>query len=281
MLFGNRRRRKSQIRYLTTLKGAVGMLRDPNHTESVFDIEDGLRHIEATRLAMEHVRGDRGVARMIQERYLAPLPDVQALSEYPEGSLGHAFALHIIDHSFDPDYYRKIDVKNDVDYVLMRMRQTHDIWHVVTGIGTEPIGELSLKAFELAQTRRPMAAVITTGGVLRYLLKDPDELGNVLEGIAHGYGLGTEAKPFLAQKWEERWDRPLAEWRSELNVNACAADPDRLVGEDGQGWTEERHPVTRVGRLDATGEEALCSIDPLRGTDRYRLANPHASPREL
>ena len=63
-----------------------------------------------------------------------------------------------------------------------------------------------------------MAAVITTGGVLRYLLKDPDDLGQVLEGIAHGYRLGTEAKPFLAQKLEEGWDRPLAEWRTELNV---------------------------------------------------------------
>ncbi len=60
--------------------------------------------------------------------------------------LGHAFAHHIIDHGFDPDYYRKIDIKNDVDYVLMRMRQTHDIWHVVTGIGTDPVGELGLKA---------------------------------------------------------------------------------------------------------------------------------------
>ncbi len=55
MLFGNRRRRESRIHYLTTLKGAVGMLRDPHHTESVFDIEDGLRDIEATWLAMEHV----------------------------------------------------------------------------------------------------------------------------------------------------------------------------------------------------------------------------------
>ncbi len=227
MLFGNRRRRKSRIHYLTTLKGAVGMLRDPDHTESVFDIEDGLRDIEATWLAMEHVRGDRGVARMIEERYLAPLPDVRALSGYPVRSLGHAFAHHLIDHSFDPDYYRKIDIKNDVDYVLMRMRQTHDIWHVVTGIGTDPVGELGLKAFELAQTHRPMAAVITTGGVLRYLLKDPDDLGQVLDGIAHGYRLGTEAKPFLAQKWEEGWDRPLAEWRTELNVRSTR--PERFI----------------------------------------------------
>ncbi len=86
-----------------------------------------------------------------------------------------------------------------------------------------------------------MAAVITTGGVLRYLLKDPDDLGRVLEGIAHGYRLGSAAKPFLAQKWEEGWDRPLAEWRDELDVRVPenmpvgrvftrAQQPDRSIG---------------------------------------------------
>jgi len=59
---------------------------------------------------------------------------------------------------FDPDYYRKIDVQNDIDYVMMRIRQTHDIWHVVTGFDTHPLGEIAIKAVELSQTHRPMAA---------------------------------------------------------------------------------------------------------------------------
>ena len=67
MLFGIPSRTRSRIHYFTTLKGVVGMLRDPKHTESVFDIEDGLRDIEATSLAMEHVRKDSGVERMIEE----------------------------------------------------------------------------------------------------------------------------------------------------------------------------------------------------------------------
>ena len=104
----------------------------------------------------------------------------------------------------------------------MRMRQTHDLWHVMTGIGTDRIGELALKAFELAQTRRPLAAVITTGGVIRFLMKDPEHLTNVLAGISIGYRLGNTAKPFLAQKWEEGWERPLEDWRRELNVDPAA-----------------------------------------------------------
>ena len=68
MFFKNRRHHKGHLHYVTLLKGAIGMLRDPDHTESVFNIEDGMRDHEATKLAMEHVRTDPGVARMIEER---------------------------------------------------------------------------------------------------------------------------------------------------------------------------------------------------------------------
>lgn len=225
---------RSHIHYIRTLKGVVGMLRNPESTESVFDIEDGARHLEATELVLKHVLAGKGVKEMIEERYLAPPADIEALDKCPDGSLGKAFACHILDHGFDPDYYRKIEVKDDVDYVLMRVRQTHDIWHVITGIGTDRIGEVSLKAVELAQLRRPMAAVIATGGVLRYLFKDPDELGNLLWGIAHGYRLGCRARPLLAQKWEEHWDRPLATWRAQLDITAALEESPYRVEVDGK-----------------------------------------------
>ena len=207
------------IRYMQTLKGVVTMLRDPYHTESVFDIEDGLREIPAYEKSLEFVRADPGIRSLMDSRYLAPAADVQALSRCADGTLGKVYANHIIDNGFDADYFRKIEVKTDLDWMLMRIRQTHDIWHVVTGLGVGPFGELGLKSFELSQTRRPMAAIITTGGVIRYLLHTPEELGETLDYIAYGYRLGNEAKPFLAQRWEERWDEPLTELRRALDVH--------------------------------------------------------------
>ena len=218
MFFERHRSHKSHFHYLSTVKGALGMLRNPEGTQAVFDIEDGMRHLDATRLALEHVKRDPAMRELIAERYLCDLPDTEALLKYPEGTLGHGYAHHLDDRGFDPDYYRKIDVKDDIDYVLMRLRQTHDIWHVITGFDTDRIGEIGLKAVELAQTHRPMAAVITTGGVLRYLAKDPDQLDDVLRAISAGYRLGCNAKLLLAQKWEQGWDKPLAQWREELDV---------------------------------------------------------------
>jgi ubiquinone biosynthesis protein Coq4 len=194
------------------------MIRNPEGTESVFDIEDGLRNSAAMDTFLERVSCAPEVQELMAERYLAPPLDPEALVQLPVGSLGHAVAHHLLDHGFDPDYYRKVEGHSDLDWVLMRIRQSHDIWHVVTGLGIDREGEIALKAFELAQTWRPMAAVITCGGVLRYLFKDPNRLGEVLSGIAQGYQLGLRAQPLLAQRWELGWERSLESWRRQLGL---------------------------------------------------------------
>ena len=110
---------------------------------------------------------------------------------------------------------------------MMRLRQTHDIWHVVTGFDTDPASELGIKAVELAQTRRPMAAVVASGGILRFLYKEPEHLGEALSAVSEGYEMGIKAKPLLAQKWEDHWERPLAEWRNLLNLTPAGTKISR------------------------------------------------------
>lgn len=61
--------------YLTLVKGTLGMLINPENTESVFDIEDGLRYSESTRELLNFTTKDSGVISMIRERYLQPIPE--------------------------------------------------------------------------------------------------------------------------------------------------------------------------------------------------------------
>ncbi|HEY9848140.1 MAG TPA: Coq4 family protein [Leptolyngbyaceae cyanobacterium] len=207
------------IDFLTTLKGVVCLLKDPGQTDSVYDIEEGLINTKANHLAVEYVKSQPGVAEIIQERYIAPPPDTEKLLEYPEDSLGYVYASFIKESGFDPNFYRQIKVKDDISYIFLRIRQTHDIWHLVTGFNTDVTGELGLKAFELAQTRRTMAAVLIAGGLLKTLFSAPEQLDNLLDRLAVGYRMGAKAQPFLAQKWEENWGKSLSEWRTELGVN--------------------------------------------------------------
>lgn len=211
-------RQRRNIDYLQTLKGVVALLRDPGQTDSVYDVEEGLRNIKAAQLSVDFLKSNPEVAAIIEERYLAPEPDMESLLKLPKESLGYAYASYLTEAGFDPNFYRKIAVVDDVSYVFLRIRQSHDIWHIVTGMKTDVIGELGLKAFELAQTRRPMSLVLLTGGLMRTLLSSPEDLDLLLDRIAVGYRMGAKAKPFLAQKWEENWEKPLAEWRSELGL---------------------------------------------------------------
>jgi ubiquinone biosynthesis protein COQ4 len=212
--------RRFNLDTLIVLKGVLSLLKDPTQTESVYDIEDGMKHSEAMAVATKHMLAEPGVMALAQEKYLAPIPDIQQLLQCPAGSLGHAYATYISTSGFDPAFYRSMSIDDDTSYLLLRLRQTHDIWHVVTGFSTDVSGELGLKAFELAQTRRTMAGILMAGGFLKCLLQTPAELDTLLDRIARGYRMGTHAKSLLAQKWEQNWDKPLAEWRSELGLAA-------------------------------------------------------------
>jgi ubiquinone biosynthesis protein COQ4 len=204
---------------LKTLKGAATLILDPSRADATPDIEDGLSELKATQLAIEYTKSLPGVSQIVSERYLAPPPDMAALAQLPPGSLGYCFAEHIRITGFDPNYYRPLPITNDTNYILTRLRQTHDLWHLVTGLGSDVKGELGLQAFCLAQIRIPLPILLIAGGLLRTLLTVPEEVGDTLEQIAIGYRMGARAKPFLAQKWEARWDRPLAQWREEMGIS--------------------------------------------------------------
>jgi ubiquinone biosynthesis protein COQ4 len=212
--------RRFNLDTLIVLKGVLSLVKDPTQTESVYDIEDGMKHSEAMAVATKHMLAEPGIMALAQEKYLAPIPDLQQLLQCSAGSLGHAYATYISTSGFDPAFYRSMSIEDDTSYLLLRLRQTHDIWHVVTGFSTDVPGELGLKAFELAQTRRTMAGILIAGGFLKCLLQTPAELDVLLDRIARGYRMGTHAKPLLAQKWEQHWDKPLAQWRSELGPAA-------------------------------------------------------------
>jgi ubiquinone biosynthesis protein COQ4 len=210
--------RRFNLDTLIVLKGALSLIRDPQQTDSVYDIEDGMKNSSAMAVATRYMMAQSEIATIAAERYLAPTPDIPKLLQCPPDSLGYAYANYIHTAGFDPGFYRSMAVGDDTSYLLLRLRQTHDLWHVVTGFATSVPGELGLKAFELAQTRRTMAGILIAGGFLKCLLQTPDELDQLLNNISRGYRMGLQAKPLLAQKWEANWDKSLAAWRSELGI---------------------------------------------------------------
>jgi ubiquinone biosynthesis protein COQ4 len=103
---------------LTTLKGIVSLLKNPGNTLGIYDIEDGFRYRKSTELSVEFIKSQPEVDRIIQERYLAPSPDVEALIKCPFGSLGYCYAAYFKEFGLETDFYRVLTVDDDTSYIF-------------------------------------------------------------------------------------------------------------------------------------------------------------------
>lgn len=209
------------LRFLKAMKAFFFLLFEPENLDTVDELSSTLVRSRAFELAAEAMQANPEVAVILQQRYIAPAHDLDALLQYPQDSLGYAYASSLKEQGFDRiDPEVKIDT--DTSYIEYRWQQTHDIWHVVTGFGTSEIAEIGLQAFYLAQFRLPLASMLIANALVSTTLLQPEELPQLLKAIAQGWELGISAKPFIAQKWEEAWEKPVSQWRRELNVQAIA-----------------------------------------------------------
>ncbi|MBW4444127.1 MAG: hypothetical protein KME10_23460 [Plectolyngbya sp. WJT66-NPBG17] len=182
-------------------------------------IADGLRQTDLYLQFIEYAHSHPAITQILQERYFSSTPDLDELLNCPQDSLGFHYAAEMKRTGLQPDFYRKITVEDDYSYIALRMRQTHDIWHIVTGFGTNFADEMGLQAFTLAQTRSPLAVAILAATII-YALKSSTPLNPLVERMQQGWRMGENAHPFLAQKWEKYWEKPLSEWRADLNIEA-------------------------------------------------------------
>lgn len=199
-------------------KAFVAMLFDESGSlDPVEELSSSLVDSPAFQLAVDRMKAAPEVAAIIAERYMAPAHDLDALLQLPPDSLGYAYASSLRQAGFQT-LMASVAIASDTSYVENRWQQTHDIWHIVTGFDTSEIGEIGLQAFYLAQFQLPLASLLIANALIGATVLQPTALSPLLAAIAQGWDMGQQAKPLIAQKWEEAWEKPLAEWRSALNV---------------------------------------------------------------
>jgi ubiquinone biosynthesis protein COQ4 len=140
--------------------------------------------------------------------------DLDALLALPEGTLGQAYAAFMKSRGLTPEVFvppREIRDEHR-RYIGQRLRQTHDLWHVVTGYETDVAGEVELQAFTFGQLHTPFAFFVALGGLQKSLLARRSLLSRLLRA----YWRGRRAKALCYRAWEARFESPLAEVRTEL-----------------------------------------------------------------
>lgn len=216
---------RTEIRVGDALKAMKALLVDPEDTAQVFRIIEALSGKNALRNAERMARSESG-RRLLRERpdLLARLVDRASLEALPQDSLGRAY-LRFLDAegitveglyqaSIDGRGVEDYELPPDVEFFRNRMRDTHDLWHVVTGYQGDIIGEAALLAFSFAQVRNLGVGLIASVAFVR------GPSSELRREILHGFARGQSACWLPAVAWEDLLPLPLHEVRARLRVGA-------------------------------------------------------------
>lgn len=203
---------------LLIAKSCTSMLLGDYSLDVVGDLAYGLLGTSAYDRLAQYLNQDPACSTLIRDRYIPPAHDLDALLTLPPDSLGYIYATQMKKTGFNPNLHAGMTARSDGEYVELRLSQTHDLWHIITGFDTSVVGEIGLQAFHLPQFPYPLATMLVATSLISTTLREPETLPKLLEAIAQGFQMGKTAKSLFSQKWEEGWEKPLTQWQAQLNI---------------------------------------------------------------
>lgn len=201
------------------LRALTKAIADPNRTGEIFKVISSplLVSEEGSAQVVDRMLSHPKTAAMVKSRFLGKW-DLDELLKLPTNSFGHIYARHMKENNIQPDFYPGVPGNSDLVYIQMRGRQTHDIWHVLTGFPTTHAGEAGEHSFVQAQFGGRVGATIAGIFLMHAALYDPKLLPEILNAIARGWSLGKRAAPLFGEKFEDHWHRDLREYQRELGL---------------------------------------------------------------
>lgn len=145
-------------------------------------------------------------------------------AQFAPGTVGAAYANFLISTGYSADGLAEVSRLNQEEDMLhpyawfgRRVRDTHDIWHILTGYqADESLGEAALVAFSYAQVGGLGWALIGAAAAAKSL----KVTGNTLfaRAVWEGYRRGRRARWIAAEDYLALMHEPLAAARARLNI---------------------------------------------------------------
>lgn len=224
-MFANTRSRYDVPRALRAMRALV---KDPEDLPQVFTIAESLSGNALFKVCERLGESENGRRLLEQQPDIVDrLSDRDALARAPEGSLARAYLDFVEREGISADGIREASKTGtqgiasgwpqDVRWTRERMRDTHDLWHVVTGYAGDLVGETALLAFTYTQTRNPALAMIAGVGTLK-LSGIPGGGRQARQAVLAGLRRGRRAAWLPEQPWETLLDQPLDDVRARLRI---------------------------------------------------------------
>jgi ubiquinone biosynthesis protein COQ4 len=204
-------------RFLRGLEALGKLQRDPNDTEQALRAAVTLNAGRLRALVAEFEAQPEG-RELLRMRPAIDVEqvDLDALAALPEGTLGRSYAEFLRARGLTPEVFVAPRELHDerMRYVAQRLRQTHDLWHVLTGYDTDVVGEVELQAFSYAQLRTPFALLVATLGIAR----SGARWKMAVTRVWNAYRRGRRTAPLGWRRWELLFGTPLDELRHALRL---------------------------------------------------------------
>lgn len=152
-----------RLQPIRAFKAVSRLMKDKEDTAAVFDLMRALSGNAISKGYARLLKTPRG-GRIAYERdeLNDRLMDRQWLESFAPGTVGAAYLAHMDLRGFTADGLKEIseqtrdsqvEAAHPLTWYARRMRDVHDIWHVLSGYRTDALGEACLVAFSYEQTR--------------------------------------------------------------------------------------------------------------------------------
>jgi ubiquinone biosynthesis protein COQ4 len=236
-----------RVQPLKALRALGRLLKDKEDTAQVFEIMRALSGRSIPNGYAKLLKSPAGGSIAFRHQELAEiLSDREFLSRLPEGSVGRAYlhfttsenisAQGLIEESRKGMEDEALDSEHPYAWYGRRMRDIHDLWHVLTGYGRDALGETCVVSFSYAQTKSAGFALIGAAGALK--LRKEIGGGHPFVGAAwQAYRNGAKAAWLPGEDYVRLLSENLDAARARLNIarpTIYEAIPDTVRNGNGE-----------------------------------------------
>jgi ubiquinone biosynthesis protein COQ4 len=214
---------KPRLHPIAALRAVRKLMSNGEDTQQVFLLIEALRGKTTLRQFARFRQTETGRAVLGENRRLLDrLSDRASLAVLPAGSLGRSYYDFMAAEDLSAEGLVEMSkitrspVSDDVTLFRERNREMHDLLHVVTGYGRDPLGEACLVAFSFAQTGLKGFAVIAIYAARKIARSRPDQ--PVRRAVFEGYRHGRSAGWLPGADWEALLAQPVEAIRAQFAV---------------------------------------------------------------
>ncbi len=217
----------NRVRPIVAMRAIRESNRDPDDTAAAIKVIGAISGNSGRRAFKRFQRSPLGAEILRKKRDLYDvLTDVERMKAMPPGSLGRTIIEWFLRENISTEGLAEASAEaaaalgrrersEDEQVYNTRMRNLHDVFHVLAGYDRDLHGESAVLAFTIAQDYdRGLAYFVWRA------LRDAGWNSETGKLIREAYRRGKRAAPLGEQDWEALFERPIDAVREQLGVGA-------------------------------------------------------------